>query len=237
MLNIFPVYINILIVIGLIVSIYYFIKREWKTSTSRNKYVIDKTEIVPAVSYFSYPTDEIQYILWSGGHNSTALLCYYFIVLGKPVQPIFITKIPGPGPGPGPGQAETISGQQKIRDILVARYPHLQSRLLPTWYVISIDKNRNITGTIKKISKTQPTIPKQKLLIWDSIARFADSWTNTICAGNIAESAIFDIPPDIFETTFKNIIFPQATMSTQDIKNMALDSKNYYWDLLNSASI
>lgn len=222
--NIFPVYINILIVFGLISGIYYLIKREWITSTARNKYVIDKTEIVPAVSYFSYPTEEIQYILWSGGHNSTALLCYYFIVLGKPVQPVFITKIPG--------QADTISDQRKIRDILIARYPHLQSRLLPTWYVISIDKNRNITGTIKKISKTQPTIPKQKLLIWDAIARFADSWANTICAGNIAESAIFDISPDIFETTFKNIIFPQATMSTQDIKNMALDSKNYYWDLL-----
>lgn len=215
----------------------YYIKREWRytSNRTRNKYILNPTELVPAVSYYSYPAEEIQHIFWSGGINSTALLCYYFIVLGKPVQPIFINN------SQHPSKNINTQRQHHIRKELIARYPHLQSRLLPTWYVTSIDLDRGITSKIKEIQKEKPMLDMNKLKCWDALARFAKTYNCPISAGNIASSPLFAISPSLYEKIFVNLldnklVFPQSGMTDNDIKVTALDSKNYYWDIISSSS-
>ena len=210
----------------------YYLKREWRTTSNRtrNKYVLNPAELVPSVSYYSYPVNDIQHIFWSGGKNSTALLCYYFIVLGKPIQPIYIT---------GLQQADQIElvRQQLIRSKLISRYPHLQSRLLPTWYVTSIDINRRITGKFKNILTELPTLELRRLICWCSLARFAVTFDYPIAAGHINTSPLFRLSPRLYESIFTDmlenkLVFPQAMMTELDIKQMALDSKNYFWDII-----
>ncbi len=224
------------LIIGAI-AIYFILKiikrgRFTAKTKFRNTYTINFAELIRSVSYYSYPAEDIQYILWSGGYNSTALLCHYFIVLGKPIQPIYITKIGGKQ------KPEEFANITRIRVELIARYPHLRSRLLPTWYVITIDKNRELTGLLKNIEKTGNFVVITNIMLqtWDAIMRFAVTCPYPVCAGNTLESPLFDIEPDLFskimEQTNGNILFPQAEMTSETIKNMALDSKNYYWDLL-----
>ena len=228
------IHLGIYAILFLVVT--YYIKREWRhtSNRTRNKYILNPAELMPSVSYYSYPTEDIQHIFWSGGINSTALLCYYFIVLGKPVQPIFITNIQQ-------DSQKKVPRQQGIRQMLLERYPHLQSRLLPTWYVTSIDLDRSITSKIKDIQKESPTLDMNKLKCWDALARFARTYNWPISAGNSASSGLFTISPVLYEKIFitlldNKLVFPQAGMTDNDIKVTALDSKNYYWDILSPSS-
>lgn len=219
----------------LFLIIMFFIKREWHTTSNitRNKYIINPAEILPNVSYYSYPVKEIQHIFWSGGINSTALLCYNFIVMGLPIQPIYISGIPGSN------NSQDLLTLQKIRKELLARYPHLQSRLLPTWIITSVDINRRITSTVKDILKQLPGIEMNKLLVLDLMTRFTKSYNKSInlLAGYNNASPILSITPELFNTIFarlldNKLIMPLAGLTQDDIKQIALDSKNYYWDII-----
>ena len=81
------------ITINWICSIYNFIcRKNYKDNcdATHNKYIIHQEEIVPNVSYLIHYPDNVKNILWTGGYDSTFLLCYYFIVLKQPVQPIYL---------------------------------------------------------------------------------------------------------------------------------------------------
>lgn len=222
----------ILTIMMCIIILYYVIQeRKYVSHKLHNKYIIDSTEILPSVSYFSYPTNTIQHIYWSGGPNSTALLCYCLIVLGHPVQPIFITNTIIPG---------NIKNIKRIRKILMDKYPHLQSRLLPTWYVTSIDKNRDITGLFVQMKKQNPNITDIYIQKWDAISRFTASDNKLyFMAGNISESPLFHLSDItilnrlLTKKLSNKLIFPQSQMTHMEIKQLALDSNNYFWDLIN----
>ena len=254
----------------IIILYYIFKERRSVAHKTLNKYVIDTTEIIPTVSYFSYPAETIQHIFWSGGPHSTALLCYCLIVLGQPVQPIFFTE-------------SVCSGNLKhikhVRKTLIAKYPHLQSRLLPTWYVASVNKYRDITGLFAQLKKASPgipptfnfkptpggsendveavalhlandsmpvqTVPDTNLAKWDVCTRFAysdDGGILTFMMANTVESLLFantnikggnQVFVKVFGDKLKNkVSFPHAHMTHDGIKQLALDSKNYYWDLV-----
>lgn len=215
-----------------IILLYYIFKeRSIVIHKTYNKYVIDTMEILPTVSYFSYPTETIQHIFWSGGPNSTALLCYCLIVLGQPIQPIFFTDSICSG---------NLTNIKQIRKALIAKYPHLQSRLLPTWYVASVNKCRPITGLFTQMKKSNPGITGNQLAKWDACARFAYSdrtGQHIFMMGNIIESQLFvelhnPVFNKIFDDKLKNKIqFPHGHMTTEQIKQIALDSKHYYWDI------
>jgi hypothetical protein len=202
------------------------------THKTQNKYVIDSMEILPTVSYFSYPAETIQHIFWSGGSNSTALLCYCLIVIGQPVQPIFFTDSVCSG---------NLTNIKHVRKTLIAKYPYLQSRLLPTWYVASVNKCRPITGLFTQMKKANPGILNNQLAKWDACARFAHSdgsEQHIFMMANTMDSQLFaDGKNQVFNKVFvdklKNKIqFPHAHMTTEQIKQIALDSKHYYWDLI-----
>lgn len=222
-------------IFALIVLYYLFRERRQVSHKTLNKYVIDTTEIIQTVSYFSYPAETIQHIFWSGGPHSTALLCYCMIVLGQPVQPIFFTESVCSG---------NLKNIKHVRKILTAKYPHLQSRLLPTWYVASVNKYRDITGLFAQLKKANPGLPDNQLAKWDACARFAysdDGGSLTFMMANTADSALFVVANDnknniinkIFSDKLKNkVSFPHEHMTHYGIKQLALDSKNYYWDII-----
>lgn len=222
--------------IFILILLYYLFKERRNIShKTLNKYIIDVSEIMPTVSYFSYPAETIQHIFWSGGPHSTALLCYCLIVLGQPVQPIFFTDSICSG---------NLKNIKRVRKILTAKYPHLQSRLLPTWYVASVDKHRDITGLFAQMNKLNPELSDKQLAKWDACARFAysdDTALHTFMMANTAESPLFtgandnlyNIYNKIFTEKLKNkIVFPHAHMTHDGVKQLALDSKNYYWDII-----
>lgn len=219
----------------LIVLYYLFRERRKVSHKTLNKYVIDTTEIIPTVSYFSYPAETIQHIFWSGGPHSTALLCYCLIVLGQPVQPIFFMESICSG---------NLNNIKRVRKILTSKYPHLQSRLLPTWYVASVDKHRDITGLFARLKKLNPGISDTQLVKWDACARFGYSDVGGLLMfmmANTADSELFsktnetcyNIFHKIYIDKLKNkIVFPHEHMTHDKIKQLALDSKNYYWDII-----
>ncbi len=224
-------------VCALIIMYYVFRERNTVSHKTYNKYVIDTQEIIPTVSYFSYPAETILHIFWSGGPHSTALLCYCLIVLGQPVQPIFFTDSICTG---------NLKNVKRARAQLLAKYPHLQSRLLPSWYVASVDKYRSITGLFAQLKKVNPVISDIQLAKWDACARFAysdNTDTLTFMMANTNESQLFDrvnsnILDKIFSEKIKNkVTFPHAHMTHDSIKQLALDSKNYYWEIIKDNAI
>ena len=110
---------------------------------NENKYIIHDDEILPQVAYYAYEPKDIKYIFWTGGYDSTFLLCYYFIVLDRPVQPIYITcqnldeRFGSIG---RKNQKMELVTMKLIRKKLIERYPYKKNRLLPTHYVLSIKK-------------------------------------------------------------------------------------------------
>lgn len=233
----YPIITYIIYALFFIIILYYIFKeRRSVTHKTQNKYVIDTMEILPTVSYFSYPAETIQHLFWSGGPHSTALLCYCLIVLGQPVQPIFFTEFVCSG---------NLTNIKHVRKTLIAKYPHLQSRLLPTWYVASINNCRPITGLFTQMKKANPAIPDNQLAKWDVCARFAhrdDSDNHIFMMANTVDSQLFTnthikVGNQVFEKIFGNklknkVSFPQSHMTTEQIKQLALDSKHYYWDLV-----
>jgi len=226
----------IYVILALIGMYYIFRERKYVSHKTLNKYVIDTTEILPTVSYFSYPVETIQHIFWSGGQHSTALLCYCLIVLGHPVQPVFFTESVCSG---------NLKNIKQVRKTLINKYPHLQSRLLPTWYVASVNKYRDITGLFAQMKKENPGIPNNQLAKWDACARFSysdDSDSRIFMMANTIESLLFantntkesnQVFDKIFGDKLKNKIqFSHAHMSHDGIKQLALDNKHYYWDLV-----
>lgn len=222
--------------IFILILYYIFRERKYVSHKTLNKYVIDTTEIIPTVSYFSYPVETIQHIFWSGGPHSTALLCYCLIVLGHPVQPVFFTESVCSG---------NLKNIKQVRKTLIDKYPHLQSRLLPTWYVASVNKYRDITGLFAQLKKANQGIPDNQLAKWDACARFAysgDSDSRIFMMANTIESTLFantninrgnQVFDKIFGDKLKNKIqFSHAHMSPEQLKQLALDSKHYYWDLV-----
>lgn len=205
--------------------------------TTHNQYIIRENEVLPDVSYYTHRGDQIIHIFWTGDLYSTWLVCYYFIAAEQPVQPIYLI------PKSKVELSVAIDRMTKIRNILVARYPHKKARLLPTYYATNISKNNSITYCITKIHGRSPWLDTQVMNILDRQARFAADWPWPILSAMLPSSQLpvalskyslsgqwLDARLSVPELS--NLRFPLLTRNTDELNRISLDSKHYFYDLL-----
>jgi hypothetical protein len=214
-----------------------------------NKYIINAAEILPDVSYYTYRPDQIRNLIWTGDLQSTWLLCYYFIAAEQPVQLIYFTANQHHS-----SNTRNLALLMKIRNQLIARYPHKKNRLLPTYYVTNISKNTKITQKINRLKHKNPSLGQESSLI-ESAARFASDWpypmylainaqhpvtqlfANDPLVSNIENNSIstndktwdLAIPNQDY---LQNIRLPILHLTTDYLIRFSLDSKHYFYDIL-----
>jgi hypothetical protein len=269
------------IIIFIILLILYLLLRKQYNRIARitsTKYIINDDEICNDCAYYVEPVDKVKYILWSGGYKSTFLLCWYFIIKEEAVQPIYImsdyitkykineynTTMNNPTDDLEKLENDIIIDNQYkdlnklkiIRKTLINRYPYKKSKLLPTYYIHSINKKNNITSKFIYLHKNFFPMNTNKK-IYDRIIRLSLEWKfpihigieqNYISLDKLTSQFLINIgseecmiDPNISEydnkfQIFKNLRFTIIHVNKEDMKQISLHSDNYFYDLLLIAS-
>jgi len=211
--------------------------------TTNNQYIIQASEVLPDVSYYTHRGDQVIHIFWTGDIYSTWLVCYYFIAAEQPVQPIFLV------PKSKTELAKAVDIMASIRNHLIKRYPHKKARLLPTYYVTNISKNNSITYSITKIHGWSLWLDPLIMNTLDRQARFAADWPWPVLSAMLPSSQLqtafsksgysltgqwLDAHINIPE--LDKLRFPLLSRDTDELNRISLDSKHYFYDLLLKAS-
>lgn len=248
----------IIVMMVIFIVMFLIARRTYKytCNTNENKYIIHDDEILPQVAYYAYEPEEIKYVFWTGGYDSTFLLCYYFIVQDKPVQPIYITcqNLDSRfGTIGRKNQSMELKTMKIIRKTLIERYPYKKNRLLPTHYVMSIKKDNDVSRKFIKLHKKNNYFTRD-LNQYERMARYSlacnypimiglercgtglDEATQNHRVGKWENCRI--LPLHLLDDKhkeldiFRNIIFSICHLTKKDMKNLSLYSNNYFYDIL-----
>jgi len=232
-------------------------KKNYNTNceSTSNKYLIQDDEICADCVYYTYPPETVRHILWTGGYDSTFLLCWYFIVRDEPVQPIYImcgNLDSKHGIIGRQNQSQELKVMKQIRKLLTEKYAYKKSKLLPTYYVYSIEKNNSITSKFITLHRKYKFFTRD-INQYERIARFADKWFRPLhiglekCGTGLDEatknSRINEGTDNCIIQNkqklkikeldiFKNLRFSIVHLTKEDMKNISLDSNNYFFDIL-----
>lgn len=246
-----------IILVTIIILTFLRLKKSYSNNcnSTNTKYIIQEDEICSDCVYYTYPNNKVKHILWTGGYDSTFLLCWFFIIKDEPVQPIYLMcgnvdsnhNING-----RQNQTQEMKTMKKIRQQLINKYPYKKSRLLPTYYVYNIEKNNKITSNFIKLHRKYNFFTRD-INQYERIARFSYNWHQPIHIGLEKCSTGLDkatINQRINEGTdecmvlskenlkikqleiFKNIRFSIVHLTKKDMKNISLDSNNYFFNIL-----
>lgn len=251
-----------LIAIGLIIIFTFLgLKKSYSDTceSTSTKYIIHQDEICKDCVYYTYPRNKIKYILWTGGYDSTFLLCWYFLVRDEPVQPIYI-MCKGLDSKYGiigrKNQDQEIKTMKHIRKLLIEKYPYKKARLLPTYYVYSIKKNNKITKDFIYLHRRQHFFSRD-ISQYERIARLSLEWDYPLhiglekCGTGLDEattgsrmnegtdncmliplnSLINNKKPKELDI-FRKLRFSIVHLTKEDMKQISLDSNNYFYDIL-----
>lgn len=251
-------------VIGIVLlCIIWFIWNRWDVGFNKcnydgkTSYFIHEDEICPDVSYYVYPEDKVRHILWTGGYDSTFLLCYYFVIRNEPVQPIYLmcgymdSRLGIEG---RKNQKQELKAMKKIRKMLIHKYPYKKNRLLPTYYVTAIKSNKDISKKFDRLYRRYDFFSRD-VNQYERIARFSKEWKQPLYIGlekcgtgldaatvsfrineGTDECSLVDVhymPKGYKELDiFQNLRFSVVHLTKRDMKEISLDSKNYFYDCL-----
>lgn len=217
--------------------------RKVMKDTTQNRYIIQEDEVLPNVSYYTHRADQVRNIVITSDWTSIWLLCYYFIVSEQPVQPIFFMDTALPG---------EVDKLKNIRHKLISQYPHKQSRLLPTYYVITVARHLETSRYIHHlgIKASASVLPNDReYQIMDLAARFATDYPwavyipgisgsiygKLLGADNIKLEGEWDNsrPRIAFnQKLLNNLRFPIIHLPVDKLTLISLDSHNFFYDYL-----
>lgn len=244
-----------IIILAIIVILGLIFKKKYKKNcdSTSTKYLIHEDEICNDCVYYTYSNNQVKHILWTGGYDSTFVLCWYFIVRDEPIQPIYIMcgnvdsqfGIIG-----RQNQTQELKIMKKIRKLLIEKYPYKKSRLLPTYYIYSIKKDNKITSQFITLHRKYNFFTRD-INQYERICRLSNSWHQPLhiglekCGTGLdkatlnnrlnegTDNCIINPNTNIKELLiFKNICFSIVHLTKQDIKNISIDSNNYFFDIL-----
>lgn len=101
--------------------------------------------------YYTELKKPIKYIFWTGGYDSTFLICKYLIVDKYYVQPIYITQEIDNCKDckfKRKNKSVELNTQKKIIQKIKKKFPKESKRLKPTIYVYNIPKSEYITQQV-----------------------------------------------------------------------------------------
>lgn len=200
-----------------------------------------------------------RHILWTGGYDSTFLLCYYFIVRQEPVQPVYLMcghMDSNLGIIGRQNQGKELETIKRIRRRLIEKYPEQTGLLYPTIYVTTVKKNNSTTQAFQKLHRINKYFSRD-ISQYERIARFSLDWPHPLLIGlekcgtgldeatsgyrlnegnwehcKIAPSAILPTNQKELWSVFNNLRFPICHLTKEDMKRISLDSRNYFYDML-----
>lgn len=248
-----------ILILLIIIFIFTFlgIKKTYNNTceSTETRYIIHQDEICKDCVYYTYPGSQVKYILWTGGYDSTFLLCWYFIVRDEPVQPIYImcsnldSKFGVVGRN---NQSLEMKTMKHIRKILIEKYPYKKSRLLPTYYVYSIKKDNRTTKDFIYLHRKHKFFSRD-ISQYERIARLSQEWEHPLHIGlekcgtgldyatmssriNEGTDSCTILPPENLKIKelriFNKLRFSIVHLTKEDMKQISLDSNNYFYDLL-----
>ena len=244
-----------ILIIIVFLLIQYLIKRyKNNCDSTQNRYYQDIDEILPGINYYLYKPNQIRYIFWTGGYDSTFLLIQALIIEGYPVQPIYIkcqnldTKYSIDG---RKNQSQELNTMKKIRKVILDKYPYTKQSFLPTMYVYNIQKDKDITYRYKMVHQKYKFFSRD-ITQYERMARFSIHFNKNIevglekCGTGLDEATqkvrinegsmncrILD-KKDLnnigykYLDIFRNLRFPIVHLSKNDMKIIASEQKLYY---------
>ena len=122
-------------------------------------------------------------IFWTGGYDSTYLICKYLLIENSIVQPIYIKeKIDNCKKCLfyRKNRQQELNTMKNIRRMIKNKYPSKYTYLLPTIFVNNVPKNNNLRVKIKNMS-----IFKREYNQYEAMSRYSHYIKKPICLGII----------------------------------------------------
>lgn len=253
-------YLAIVLVVGLS---FLYLRKIYNDNcdATRTRWFTDSAEHDPRIIYGKLSsTMEPHHILWTGGYDSTFVLCYYFIIRQEPVQPIYLmcgnidSKLGITAARQN--QAKELETMKRIRRQLLEKYPENAGLLYPTIYVNSVKKNNEVTRAFQRLHR-QNGYFSRAVTQYERIARFSLDWRRPVliglekCGTGLDEATqgyrMYEgawekcqimpermLPEDHKDLwrVFNNIRFPICHLTKEDMRLISLRSKTYFYDML-----
>lgn len=242
-------FILLILVVSFLIIQFLIKQRKNYCDANENRIKLDVTEVLPGINYKIIPTNQIHYLFWTGGYDSTFRLCQILLVLDRPVQPIYIMcgnvddKIKS---GRNNIQME-LQKMRVIRDKIINDNPHLAIKFMPTHYITSIQKDKSITKKFGLLHK-QLGYFSRDINQYERMARYSSYHNYPIevgldkCGTGLDEATInfregkgtgckiVDKLPITHQNLdiFKNFRFPIAHLDKKGMKDIALRNNFYY---------
>jgi hypothetical protein len=274
MLYFYTTIIFICIILVIIQKIFYFIWNFYKSrmDTIENRYKTDLTEIIPNINYRHTLPQNTHHLFWNGGYKSTFRLCEILLMLNKPVQPIYIMnskiyentkksnksqqfiininendkkKIEEIYLNDIKNENQEIETMKRIREIILKNNPHIKNKFLPTHYVISVEKNNEISKSIMKLQLQIGYISK-KFLQYEYMTKFSTKYPFPIeITIDLNDDGLIKLIENIKIgygnhcrinednnckelKIFENFRFPISHLTTNDLKKIAVKNAFLY---------
>lgn len=248
----------------IILVLYIFIRKRIKNSyyDTKTRYLIHNDEVIKggiihnSFEYGTHSPSNTYYLFWTGGFDSTFILCYYLIVKQIYIRPIYImcenldSKFGLIG---RKNQTHELLTMKKIRNYIVNKYPHLKYKFLPTFYVYNIQKMNMVTNKFISLHRESGYFSRD-ISQYERIARFSLDFNKHIMIGvekcgtgldeatNGSLNGLWEnravIPEEYLSEKnknliiFKNLRFPIIHMTKQQMKNFSLQPNTYFYDIL-----
>ena len=262
----------ILIFVSLIIIKYYW--KKWTDKCNAKKTIIQYNQneqnllkglpdVMDGIN--DYAHNGISYVFWTGGYDSTFRICQLLLLENKIVQPIYIMcgntdddvkLFDSIGFFGVSNQAKrnNVDVEKKkmfeIRLELNKQYPEYTNRLLPTWYIINLQKNIEVSNKYRNIHRYLGFFSRD-ITQYERMARFSlemnlpmeicvescgtgmDKATEKVRIG-IGDSCrvpIEHIPINYIDMIiFRNLRFPIVHLTKEDMKMISL--KNGFYSIL-----
>lgn len=195
--------------------------------------------------------EQVEHIFWTGGYDSTFMICRALIDLGKIVQPYYIIEDVDNCKNCSfkrKNRKQELNAMKNITKKLSNRYPDKIHRLRPTIFVENIPQNDKITNLFYKQRLHNYG---RRFNQYEAMCRFADSIKTKVSIGTVD---IHGPKPVGFKDTYGNYLkkhliqygdtyhitdknsplyylaFPIAKLSKEDIKNISIQQG--YFDII-----
>lgn len=229
-----------------------------KCEAITNRIKTDVTEVIPNINYKLIDPQQTHHIFWTGGYDSTFRLCQILLQLDRPVQPIYImcgnvdseatrlSKFLGFEIS-RKNQKQELETMKQIRNIIIKNNPHLANKFLPTHYVISVQKDYNISRAFKRLH-TNLGYFTRSISQYERMARYSSKYPYPIevglekCGTGLDEATVkyridkgtnCRIRDDIALSDddlriFSKFRFPIAHLDKKEMREIALKNNFFY---------
>lgn len=244
---------GIVLFFGTLLLMWLWKKYKNHCNSFENQILTDDDETLPNINYNVHNENDIHYLFWTGGYDSTFRLCQLLLVEDKPVRPIYLMcgDVDDSDNWLAMISRKNVSTEIKtmkdIRTELLKNNSHLANKFLPTFYVVSIKKNLETTAKFKRLHRNLHYFSRN-ISQYERMARFSKEFSFPIevglenCGTGLDEATkgnrvgkgsscqlIANLPLRYQDLDiFRNFRFPICHLTKEEMKDISLRYNFYY---------